>query len=307
MCSGAQASHAGGPRRWLTVAATVAAVVAVAVAAAQAGSVWYDWEAARAAGAAEARRSTVVFCALARDCEGALAAKRAEVEALGALFGDWRLVVVTNNNRDGTAAALRAWAAEAGGCVVVLEPEEDAWAPQALEVRTAGDYEAAHAARIDRMAALRELYLQHVRAHWPGAEYVVVLDLDLRGSAEAGGLLASLGQRERRWSATFVNGRRGWRAYDSLAWVGAGTASGGEASQAWRDAAMQVATAGGGARLVEVASAFGGYAVYRGSSVLASSYVGWRARTGGECEHHTLHYGMPGRKWVNVGWAARFA
>ena len=142
-----------------------------------------------------------------------------------------------------------------------------------------------------------------MRAHWAGATYTIVLDLDLQGAADATGLLTCLGLGQAvQWSAMLVNGRNGRFAYDSLAWAGSGTVPGREAAQKCRLVAMRLATVRDGPRLIPVESAFGGYAVYRTEAVLGSSYMG----AGEECEHMTLHYQMAGRKWVNVGWVGRF-
>ncbi len=280
-------------------------VICIALYVIQMRPTWTIGEDVLARGASEAGRSTLVVCGLARNISHRIGAKRAEIEAIGAYFEDYRVLIVTNNNSDDTLDQLNEWARQ-NRRVQVIVPADDVVLEGVKRPIVGG---AAHDRRIVRMAGLREEYLERVRARYAGATYMLVVDLDLDGAANVGGLLASLARDG--WSAVFVNGMVTWFGgavqlpYDTLAYASCDRADGVRASMRWRAWELAWWSLWGCRGWHRVESAFGGYGLYRVCEVVKEG-VSYVSEGGAECEHHTFHARLRGAKYINPAWAGRF-
>jgi hypothetical protein len=238
------------------------------------------------------QQSTVVICGLARNISNNIASKRREIEKIGGYFEDYRVVIVSNNNTDDTLFKLNIWASE-NPRVHIISPEANSF--DKIEV---------HNQRIRRMANLREKYLDYVKIHHSSSSYMIVMDLDIKGVAR--GFMSNFNRND--WSAVFVNGQTPrlygliHRPYDSLAFSLKGTPQTNIPPQIIRNIQMN-AVSFYAKDFVEVESAFGGYGVYRITDIGNASYV---TDDAANCEHHTFHYGIHGKKYLNPSWIGKF-
>jgi hypothetical protein len=245
---------------------------------------------------------------LGRNISRNFASKRREIEAIGGYFEDYRVVIVSNNNTDDTLFKLNQWASE-NPRVHIISPEANSFVPVAETVNqqhTFHDKRAVHDKRIRRMADLREKYLDYVKINHSSASYMLVMDMDINGVAKKTGFLSTFLKDD--WSAVFVNGMTPklfglyHRPYDSLAFSLKGTPSSAIPSQRIRGVQLNTVSLYAN-DWIEVESAFGGYGVYRISDIGNSSYV---TDDGADCEHHTFHYGIHGKKYINPSWTGKF-
>jgi hypothetical protein len=251
------------------------------------------------------QQSTVVICGLGMNISNNIASKRREIEKIGGYFEDYRVVIVSNNNTDDTLFKLNIWASE-NPRVHIISPEANSFVPDAATVDSQHTEEkriAVHDQRIRRMANLRENYLDYVKIHHSSSTYMIAMDIDIKGVTC--GLMSNFKRDD--WSAVFVNGQTPrWfglihRPYDSLAFSLKGTPQTNIPSQKTRN--IQLNDASLAKDFVEVESAFGGYGVYRITDIGNASYV---TDDAADCEHHTFHYGIHGKKYLNPSWIGKF-
>jgi hypothetical protein len=245
---------------------------------------------------------------LGRNISRNFASKRREIEAIGGYFEDYRVVIVSNNNTDDTLFKLNQWASE-NPRVHIISPEANSFVPVAETVNqqhTFHDKRAVHDKRIRRMADLREKYLAYVKINHSSASYMLVMDMDIKGIAETAGFMSTFIKDD--WSTVFVNGMISvWfglyhMPYDSLAFSLKGTPSSAIPSHITRGVQLNAVSLYAN-DWIEVESAFGGYGVYRINDIGNASYV---TDDVADCEHHTFHYGIHGKKYINPSWTGKF-
>ena len=264
----------------------------------------------------ELQQSTVVICGLGMNISNNIASKRREIEKIGGYFEDYRVVIVSNNNTDDTLFKLNIWASE-NPRVHIISPEANSFVPDAANVRKQYAFQdkiAVHDQRIRRMANLRENYLDYVKTHHSSSSYMIAMDLDIKGVTH--GFMSNFKRDD--WSAVFVNGKAPlwsdlfYQPYDSLAFALKGTPQNKAGDRHW--AALGIPSKSTRAiqmhaitffakDFVEVESAFGGYGVYRITDIGNASYV---TDDAANCEHHTFHYGINGKKYINPSWTGKF-
>jgi hypothetical protein len=213
----------------------------------------------------------VVFCALARDVTEYLPRTMANIERMGALFADYRVVVFENDSADDTLRQLQSW--QAGNDRVHVLSERlgnPRWPP----VRD-----------LERMRQLacyrnrcRELAIQHF-AHF---DHVITLDSDLLGWSHDG-LANTFGHAD--WDVVASLGLCRWKGRDIF-------------YDCWAFRAVdhplphidvvpvKAMVFPRGTPLIPVLSCFGGLAVYRMEAYRAADYDGT------DCEHVALHNKM---------------
>jgi hypothetical protein len=143
------------------------------------------------AGREEIRQSRVVFAGLIRDRQDRIPYLKKRLESWAAPFKDYRILIVENDSRDQTRERLLVWAKE-NPKVTILGCGENAprcslsLAPTAK--RTHGG------SRIEKMAYLRNIYVDYIRQHYNDWDYLVVNDMDLVGEVSPQGWESSFGR-----------------------------------------------------------------------------------------------------------------
>jgi hypothetical protein len=132
-----------------------------------------------AAGYRNMKESSVVLCGITKDDADILPLTLRRIEQTGGLFGDYRVVVYENDSRDDTPAILKVWES-ANGKVRVLS-DSLVGSPILRLPRT------------ERLAWCRNRYLDFIRQsdEYRACDYVIVVDLDLKGGWSYDGLASS--------------------------------------------------------------------------------------------------------------------
>ncbi|MBV8380745.1 MAG: glycosyltransferase family 2 protein [Paucibacter sp.] len=228
------------------------------------------------------KRKRIVFVGCARQCGAATDATLARVAELGALFGDWSLVVFENDSTDDTAARIRAFAADQP-----VELIQEPGLKELLPERTA------------RLAYGRNRLLE--RALEIGGDYVCVVDIDGLVTPEHPSVASFLSSfaLESCWDAVFpVNAGMYYdvwalrhpvlcpRDYMRLGTV-MDAALGQSLAVHFAASYVQIDL-----RLLQawlpVDSAFGGMGLYKAAALAGARYIGLQEQRE-VCEHVTLH------------------
>lgn len=145
-------------------------------------------------GQEEIANSRVVFAGLVRNKEDRVPYIQKRLEALGKPFKDYRILIVENDSEDQTREKLLEWQ-QRNPKVTILGCGENVekchLKLEATKVKT-------HSVkRIQKMAHLRNIYIDYINEHFRDWDYLVVNDLDL---------LADLS--DKGWKSTFGNLRQ---------------------------------------------------------------------------------------------------
>jgi glycosyltransferase involved in cell wall biosynthesis len=154
--------------------------------------------------------SKVVFCGLIRDNEAQIPYIRKQLCDWGdKYFQDYHIIIVENDSKDGTRQKLLEWQREDPKRIHIL-----GCGLNRLECKLNLDKTIEHVAnvkRIKKMAYLRNLYLDYLYANnhlFADVNYVIVTDLDLKGSIYEDGFASTSLQFEQNphISAISANG-----------------------------------------------------------------------------------------------------
>ena len=145
---------------------------------------------------------TIVIGLLARDCKESLLRNIPRVEAVGAAFGDYHVVVYENDSRDGTAEALQQWARNNPHVIAICETTRQDTIPQ----KTAqSPYPLKSVHRIERMARFRNRVLDEVRARFT-PDIFCFIDIDVE-SFEVERVIEAIVRAPEDWGGLFASGR----------------------------------------------------------------------------------------------------
>jgi len=142
------------------------------------------------------RLPTTLICGTVRNGGAAFAATLQTIERLKGVFEDTTVVIVTNDNTDGTDDVLAAWSADN---------------PKHVVIRLDG-IAAAYPERIDRLAAVRNFYLHYLRRQ-PADAFKMMLVLDMDGpnvALQPDAFLAAINSVTVPWDGLFANQLRAY-------------------------------------------------------------------------------------------------
>jgi hypothetical protein len=136
------------------------------------------------------KKSTVVLCGLVRDGEHGLKRNISQLAPILKKFGDYRVLVVENDSRDNSRQILLEWA-EQDPKVLVLGCGVNAPHCEMNLNKTEG-HEITYT-RIQKMAILRNLYIDYIKTYLSEFDYMLVFDFDIIGHLYVDGLKDSFG------------------------------------------------------------------------------------------------------------------
>jgi hypothetical protein len=238
---------------------------------------------------AQLKKMRLAVCGLARNCASKLPATIRFVETLSTYFKSTTIVVVENGSRDKTRVILNNWADSCSSLHIIdgkVPGEENA------SDTNANPYYSFK--RVSRLAALRNQYLDFLKAQAVAPDFVLVLDFDVdRISLE--GVLDSF-TREADWDVATAYGYSLSptlleRYHDTYALVPLGEENilqletGLKAIQ--RNWKQDIASS----ELVRVYSAFGGLAIYKYKQIIDLRYTvcpNGDERVEARCEHFSI-------------------
>ena len=238
---------------------------------------------------AHLKKMRLAVCGLARNCAPKLPATIRFIETLSTYFESTTIVVVENGSRDKTRVILNNWADSCSSLHIIdgkVPGEENA------SDTNANPYYSFK--RVSRLAALRNQYLDFLKAQAVAPDFVLVLDFDVdRISLE--GVLDSF-TREADWDVATAYGYSLSptlleRYHDTYALVPLGEENilqletGLKAIQ--RNWKQDIASS----ELVRVYSAFGGLAIYKYKQIIDLRYTvcpNGDERVEARCEHFSI-------------------
>jgi glycosyltransferase involved in cell wall biosynthesis len=226
-------------------------------------------------GTVVASRSSCVFVGLARQIGGLVSLNLDRLEFFAKLFADYGFVIVENDSTDSTKAELEAFAATPGGKKTVCCTDRDLPHLHGFEKE-----------RTKNLAMYRNECIDLIKSEHGTPDYVCVVDLDVWGGYA--GLFNGLSHLALTDDAAGMasvslfehglpDGTTRWMHYDQWAfrWHGYGERFG-DWFPYW--------TPPCGSPPIEVKSAFGGMAIYKGPDYLSGARY-----KGGDCEHVLFH------------------
>ncbi len=251
------------------------------------------------------KESSIVFCGLARDCADALPLMMQRMEEMGSFFKDYAVIIFENDSKDETRTLLEQWSLR-NKKVYLLKCGIDN-----CKFGETSAYEegACHKHRMERMAKFRNMYLDEVRKQYINFDYMMVIDMDIKGPWSMDGLATTFA--DCNWDGVFAYGIHTipylsgllYGQYDAAAYV---PLEGDYCvfSSYWKTVKnylkLNFVTCFGmkaGDAWVPVASAFGGMGIYKLKSIGECRY------SGESCEHAMFHKCMSekgnGRFYIN--------
>jgi len=248
-------------------------------------------------GQREMSKSRVVFCGLLRDKEDQISFVQERIGAISKYFKDYRILIVENDSSDSTREKLLKWASEDPKMAVLGCGINQKNCTLKLP-KTEGH--SVDKTRIAKMAYLRNLYLRAIYEHYSNWNYMIVWDMDILGSIYIDGIANSFGyfgSKAFRADAICANGIYRWMFlpiyYDTYAHQDFGDHEFHISQKLFHDINKGLTIRyERGETPVRVRSCFGGFTIYRISSILKRRAVYGASDPKSdniECEHVILH------------------
>lgn len=240
-----------------------------------------------------ARTQRIVIAGMVRDVESKLPMIMKRAEKLGEMFGDYRIVIVENDSADGTRRCLLKWAKQ-NPKVTILGCGRNV--KECFLGLKATKGHSVSRSRIEKMAHLRNIYLQEIKDIYPDFDYVAVWDMDIIGSIYLDGVANTMGYFEKNANlgAMCAYGIYQWGPlklyYDTFATIEKGD-NFHINSKTFHDVkkgiGMQYKR---GQSPIEMISCFSGFTIYRGDLLTNPKvYYDMTPKGNLECEHVRLH------------------
>lgn len=144
----------------------------------------------------------VVIAALARDCERPLKTNIPLIERLRSHFTWSQVVVVENDSVDGTKELLEQWKLNHTGVTIITRDQGGKTIPDKSEQisNPMSSFQ-----RIEKMAAFRNIYLDHIDRIDHAIDILIVIDLDVI-ELSLPGMLDAINHIDENTGALFANG-----------------------------------------------------------------------------------------------------
>lgn len=248
----------------------------------------------------------IIICSIVRNAEKGLRKNIPIVKELCKRFKDYKVFVYENDSTDNTKRLLEEWASGDAKHVFVSLNNNDntATIPSQKEVGEVNRFYSVR--RIEKMARLRNYYLDFVEQRGWTADYLMVVDLDVaRLTIE--GILSSF-ESKNRWDAVTAFGyslapnlRK--RYHDTYALTEYGDEQNPQTMDKIRNLAGKYGSMRGTKEWIRVYSAFGGLAIYRFEAIKGLRYftlANEDEHVEVRCEHYSIYKQMASRGFDRV-------
>lgn len=246
-------------------------------------------------GLENASKSKLIICGLIRNGEKNISNFIKKCLKLCSYFKDYRILIMENDSNDNTREILLNWN-KLNPKIIILGCGVNA--PKCkMNFRETKDWSISKF-RIGKMVKLRNIYLDYIKKYFNDFDYTIVWDMDLVGSVYIDGIFNTLGKmaENKNIDAVCANGvRRYFRNftyYDCYAHImeDENIDSNDRFMHALKIKFNTMKDRNKN-KLIKVKSCFGGFTIYRTSSLLNSEYSSDLDNTL-ECEHTGLHSDM---------------
>ena len=239
-------------------------------------------------------QKSLIVCGIVRDCAKGIQRNRPVIDQLCSMAKNAKVVLFENDSKDETKKQLAQWAQECDYVYARCENFNTITIPTPQEA--SGANPAFSKKRITKMAHYRNQYLNYIDANNLSADYVIVVDLDLK-RIDIDGILQSLSIAD-TWDMIAANGVIyspsaffRCRYNDTYALVENGEETLPQTEQSIQEKQYKWAYLKKNMPLVPVYSAFGGLAIYKFEALKDCKYSVLKnedSRVEVRCEHFAL-------------------
>ena len=248
---------------------------------------------------------TIIICGIVRNAERGLKRNIPEIKRLCQMFKGYKVFVYENDSTDKTKQLLQGWHDSDPDNVFISLNDTSAQPtiPPASDVPGINPFYSHK--RIDKMAMLRNTYMQFVDDMGWSADYFVVVDLDV-ARISADNIMSSFVRED--WDAVTAFGystspKLKRRYHDTYALTEFGDEENPQTEEKIIKNSEKYANLNDGNPWVRVFSAFGGLAIYRFESIKGVRYEALKnndPRVQVKCEHYSIYYQMKRRGFDRV-------
>lgn len=245
-------------------------------------------------------KSSVILCSIVRNAEKGLLRNIPVVNDILKCFRDFRVFVYENDSIDNTKSILRNWHLSDPEHIFVSLNNTDATQTIPSVKSVLGINPFFSHTRIDKMASIRNQYMEFIDSQGWEADYLIVVDLDV-ARLNSNCILSSFTTDE-EWDAVTAFGystspRLRKRYHDTYALTLWGDQQNPQTESKIKKYADKFGTLKPNDKWVRVASAFGGLAIYRYEAVKGLRYTfpaieNDDSRVEVKCEHFSLYKQM---------------
>ena len=248
---------------------------------------------------------TIIICSIVRNAERGLKRNIPEIKRLCQMSKGYKVFVYENDSTDMTKKLLKEWhdSDPANVFVSLNDTSAQPTIPSVSDVPSINPFYSQK--RIDKMAKLRNAYMQFVDDMGWSADYLVVVDLDV-ARISADNIMSSFVRED--WDAVTAFGystspKLKRRYHDTYALTELGDEENPQTEEKIIKNSKKYANLNNDNPWVRVFSAFGGLAIYRFESIKGVRYEALKnndPRVQVKCEHYSIYYQMKRRGFDRV-------
>lgn len=173
----------------------------------------------------KAKQSKIVITGLLQNGARHIPELRDRCEELVSYFQDYRIIILENNSVDSSRKDLLDWSASNSRVKILCQDPFVANSKECVIDRVSDVRDKSPLPpRIQKMATLRNIYLEHIYHYYKDFDYLCVMDMDLEGDLHPDGFLHSVGLINPKIDGVACNGMlrlddEGFYYYDSFAYT----------------------------------------------------------------------------------------
>lgn len=256
-------------------------------------------------GMPELKDKSIIVCGIVRNAAKGLRRNIPVIDTLCSYFGEYRIVFYENDSKDTTKEVLAAWQKTNPKRICILSEDYDTTSAIPTESEVKGNPFFSER-RIQKMADLRNRYMDYIEKHQWNADYLMVVDMDVQ-RIDLKGVLSSFADT-RGWDAVTAYGystspKLRKRYHDTYALTAYGDEGNPQTEEKIKRLAEKYALRKGEEDWIRVFSAFGGMAIYRYERVKGLRYQvlpNKDSRVEVRCEHFSLYWQMAKQGEIEV-------
>lgn len=177
-------------------------------------------------GVQKARNSKIVIAGLLQNGAYQIPELMERCKKMTSYFKDYRVIILENNSIDSSRKDLLEWAKQDDRVKILCQDPYVANTDECRIEGSSGEKDTSPMPhRIQKMATLRNIYLDHIYHYYKDFDYLCVMDMDLEGDLFMDGFIHGIGLLNPKIDAIACNGmmktdeKNGFYYYDSFAYL----------------------------------------------------------------------------------------